>query len=86
MHANPNNGALSNRYFSGAEQDAIDQQIAPETPEFWHAMALLAQKGLRELATFDRDRMTEAERVSTDLMQCTTTSSRWSSSMASTSS
>ena len=44
MHANPNNAALSNRYFSGAEQDAIDQQIGPETPEFWHAMAL-AQKG-----------------------------------------
>jgi uncharacterized protein (DUF885 family)/quercetin dioxygenase-like cupin family protein len=68
MRANPNQAA-STRYFSGAEQDAFEQQLSPETPEFRHARVVLAQKGLKELATFDRARMTESDRVSADLMQ-----------------
>jgi uncharacterized protein (DUF885 family) len=68
MRANPNLAA-STRYFSGAEQDAFEQQLSPETPAFRHARAVLAQKGLKELATFDRARMTDTERVSADLMQ-----------------
>jgi len=68
MRASPNQAAAT-RYFSGAEQDAFEQQIAPETPEFRHARVVLAQKGLRQLATFDRARMGETDRVSADLMQ-----------------
>ena len=68
MRANPNLAA-STRYFSGAEQDAFERQLSPETPAFRHARAALAQKGLKELATFDRARMTDTERVSADLMQ-----------------
>ena len=68
MRANPNLAA-STRYFSGAEQDAFEQQLSPETPAFRHARAALAQKGLTELAAFDRAPMTDTERVSADLMQ-----------------
>jgi len=68
MRANPNLAA-SSRYFTGAEQDAFEQQLSPETPEFRKARAALAQKGLDELARFDRARMSEADRVSADLMQ-----------------
>lgn len=68
IRSNPNQAAAS-RYFSGAEQDAFEQQISPETPEFRHSRVVLAQKGLTELATFDRARMNEGDRVSADLMQ-----------------
>jgi uncharacterized protein (DUF885 family) len=69
MHANPRNLAMSMRYFSGPEQDVVDQQVSLDTPEFWHSMAQLAQKGLRELGTYDRARMTADERVSADLLR-----------------
>ena len=69
MRANPKNVAAATRYFSGDEQDAIEQQVAPETQEFWHSIGLLARKGLRELATIDRAGMTEDERISADLMR-----------------
>src|SRR4029077_20130559 len=61
--------AASTRYFSGAEQEQFEQQLSPETAEFRHARAALAQKVLTELATFDPARMNETERVSADLMK-----------------
>jgi uncharacterized protein (DUF885 family)/quercetin dioxygenase-like cupin family protein len=63
------NQAASSRYFTGAEQEAFEQQLSPETPEFRHTRAVLAQKGLDQLKTFDRARMSETDRVSADLMQ-----------------
>src|SRR4051812_20831912 len=68
MRANPNQAA-SSRYFTGAEQEAFEQQLSPETAEFRRARAAVAQKGLTELATFDRARMSETDHVSADLMQ-----------------
>src|SRR5580765_6505201 len=68
MRSSPNLAAAT-RYFSGAEQDEFEQQLSPETPEFRHKRVVLAQRGLSELAAFDRARMTETERVSADLMQ-----------------
>jgi uncharacterized protein (DUF885 family)/quercetin dioxygenase-like cupin family protein len=68
MRANPNQAA-SSRYFTGAEQDAFEQQLSPETAEFRRGRAALAQKGLDELAKFDRARMSDPDRVSADLMQ-----------------
>ena len=68
VRANPNLAA-STRYFSGAEQDRFEEQLSPETAEYQHGRVLLAQKGLAELATFDRARMSDMERVSADLMQ-----------------
>src|SRR5207248_1236905 len=68
VRGNPNLAA-STRYFTGAEQDAFEQQITPATEQFQHERVALAQKGLAQLATFDRARMTETERISADLMQ-----------------
>jgi uncharacterized protein (DUF885 family)/quercetin dioxygenase-like cupin family protein len=67
IRSNPNQAA-STRYFSGAEQEQFEQQLSPETAEFSHSRAALAQKGLDELAMFDRARMSETERVSADLL------------------
>src|SRR5262252_4617929 len=67
IRGNPNQAA-SSRYFTGAEQEAFEQQLSPETPEFRRARAALAQKGLDELAKFDRARMSDSDRVSTDLL------------------
>jgi len=66
--ANPNLAA-STRYFTGAEQDRFEEQLTPETAEYRHRRIEIAQKGLTELATFDRARMSETERVSAELMQ-----------------
>jgi uncharacterized protein (DUF885 family)/quercetin dioxygenase-like cupin family protein len=68
VRGNPNLAA-STRYFSGAEQDALEQQITPETTEYRQARVVLAKKGLEQLATFDRARMNETDRVSADLLQ-----------------
>src|SRR4030081_209212 len=68
IRANPNQAA-STRYFSGTEQDRFEEQLSPETPEFRHNRVLLAQKGLGELAGFDRARMTDTERGSAGAMQ-----------------
>jgi uncharacterized protein (DUF885 family)/mannose-6-phosphate isomerase-like protein (cupin superfamily) len=68
VRSNPNLAA-GTRYFSGAEQDALEQQLTPATPEYRHSRAVLAQKGLQQLAAFDRARMSETDRVSADLMQ-----------------
>ena len=68
IRANPNQAA-STRYFSGPEQDRFEEQLTPDTADYRHGRIVLAQKGLAELATFDRARMTETERVSAELMQ-----------------
>jgi len=57
------------RYFTGAEQDRLDRQLTPETAEWRRDAVEQARRGLRELATFDRSRMTDAERVSADVMR-----------------
>jgi len=63
------NLAASARYFGGAEQDAFERQIAPETAEYRQSRVALAKRGLDQLATFDRARMNESDRISADLMQ-----------------
>jgi uncharacterized protein (DUF885 family) len=68
MRANPNQ-AVATRYFSGAEQAALDRQLTPETRAWRHARVELARKGLAELASYERARMTHEERVSAALMQ-----------------
>ena len=57
------------RYFTGAEQDRLDRQLTPETAEWRRDTVEQARRGLKELAAFDRSRMTDAERVSADVMQ-----------------
>ncbi len=56
-------------YFSSEAQEALDRQLTPEdTAAFRRETAALARRGLAELALFDRSRMTDAERLSADVM------------------
>jgi uncharacterized protein (DUF885 family) len=68
VRGNPNQ-ATANRYFTGAEQDALERQLTPETRAWRQGRVALARKGLAELAKFDRARMSHDERVSAELMQ-----------------
>ncbi|MEP7308807.1 MAG: DUF885 domain-containing protein [Acidobacteriota bacterium] len=75
MRANPA-FAAEQQYFSGAEQDALDRQLAgtvgafrlPIDPVARDARVALAQRILAQLATFDRARLTAVQRTSVDLM------------------
>ena len=68
VRGNPNQ-ATATRYFSGAEQAALERQLTPETRAWRHGRIELARKGLAELSSLDRSRMTRDERVSAELMQ-----------------
>jgi uncharacterized protein (DUF885 family) len=68
VRGNPNL-ATSSRYFSGEEQDRLEQQLTPETDAYRRARIQLARKGLVQLGTFDHARMTESQQVSADLMR-----------------
>jgi uncharacterized protein (DUF885 family) len=61
--------STSSRYFTGAEQDRLDRQLTPETLEWRRETVEQARRGLKELASFDRSRMTNEERVSAEVMQ-----------------
>lgn len=68
VRGNPNQAAAT-RFFTGAEQDRFERQLTPETAEWWRGRIRLARQGLSELDKFDRARMTDVQRVSTDVMQ-----------------
>jgi uncharacterized protein (DUF885 family) len=68
VRTNPNQ-ATASRYFTGAEQDALETQLTPATPAWREQRRELAQRGLAELARFDRTRLTESQLVSADLMK-----------------
>lgn len=68
VRGNPNQ-AVSARYFTGAEQDQLEQQLTPETLEYRRGRIQLAKQGLAELRRFDRARMTPTQQVSAELMQ-----------------
>jgi uncharacterized protein (DUF885 family) len=60
--------AAAARYFSGPEQDAFERQIEPHTLQHRDAERQLVRKGLAELRSFDRSRMTAAQRLSADIV------------------
>ena len=68
MRADPNRAAAT-RYFSGAEQAALERQLTPETRAWRHQRVELARKGLAELAKFDAARMPHDKRLSAELMR-----------------
>ncbi len=68
VRINPNQ-ATATRYFVGAEQDALESQLTPVTQAWREQRRELARRGLAELARFDRNRLTESQRVSADLMK-----------------
>ena len=68
VRMNPNQ-AIATRYFTGPEQDALETQMTPLTQEWRSRRVELARRGLMELAAFDREQLTETQRVSADLMK-----------------
>jgi uncharacterized protein (DUF885 family) len=68
VRGNPNLAA-STRYFSGEEQDRLERQLTPQSAAWRQERVKLAQRGLAELAKFDRARMTETERVSAEVLR-----------------
>ncbi len=63
------NLAIATRYFTGAEQDRLEQQLTPETLEYRRGRVRLAEQGLTGLKKFSRAAMTPLEQISADLMR-----------------
>lgn len=63
------NLAASTRFFTGEEQRALDRRITPLTAQYRRARLDLAGRGLSELRTFTRDGLSDAQRVSAELME-----------------
>jgi uncharacterized protein (DUF885 family) len=61
--------ATSSRYFTGLVQDRLERQLTPLTNDYRRSRIQLARKGLTELARLDSGKMSEAQRVSAELMQ-----------------
>ncbi len=60
--------ATATRYFSGAEQERLEQQLTPNTRAWTLERIALAQHGLRELGRFDAAKLDESQRISAQLM------------------
>jgi uncharacterized protein (DUF885 family) len=73
VRRNPNL-AISTRYFSGEEQDRLSREITPVSHAHDLETIRIARDGLAELATFDREALTPAQRLSADLMRWQLTS------------
>src|SRR5262249_47342138 len=61
--------ATATRYFTGEEQERLERQLTPRTQAWVRALIQLARRGLADLQTFDRDSMSENQRISADVMQ-----------------
>ena len=60
--------ATATRYFSGAEQDRLEQQLTPNTRAWTLERIALARRGLSELARFDTTKLSDSQRLSAQLM------------------
>ena len=61
--------AIASRYFSGPEQDALESQMTPQTRAWRLERIALARKGIQGLKRFDRSTLSQADRVSAELME-----------------
>jgi uncharacterized protein (DUF885 family) len=68
VRLNPNL-AVSSRYFTGEEQDRLEQQITSYTSEAIAKRRAVARRGIGELARFDRGGLTDVQRLSADLLR-----------------
>ena len=68
VRLNPNL-AVSTRYFSGEEQDRLEQQISSYSDVAERERFAYIQRGLQDLERFDRSGMTDAQRLSADVLQ-----------------
>lgn len=67
VRRDPNLATLT-RYFTGDEQDRLERQLTPQTVEWRRERIARARQGLAQLRRFDRDHLTEAQRVSAEVM------------------
>jgi uncharacterized protein (DUF885 family) len=68
VRLNPNL-AVSTRYFSGEEQDRLERQISSYSDAVERQRLDYIERGRQQLARFDRSRMTDAERLSADVLR-----------------
>ena len=61
--------STGSRYFEGETQAALDRQLTPASEAFQAETVALARRGLAELARYDASRLTDAERVSAEVMR-----------------
>lgn len=66
---NTPNLAVSNRYFAGDEQARLERQLTRLDDGYQKERVERARRGLTSLAQFDRAAMTEAQRLSADVLQ-----------------
>jgi uncharacterized protein (DUF885 family) len=66
---NTPNLAVSNRYFAGDEQARLERQLTRLDDTYQRERVERAQRGLASLSQFDRAAMTEAQRLSADVLQ-----------------
>lgn len=60
--------ATATQYFSGAEQDALDRQLPPNTKAYRAARVAKAKEGLAALAGFDPQSLDAGQRISADML------------------
>ncbi len=63
------NLATSTRYFTGDEQDRLERQLTPQTLEWKRDRIQRARRGITDLKAFNRAALTDAQRISADLME-----------------
>src|SRR6516225_11576080 len=63
VRQNPNQ-AVNARFFSGAEQQALDRQLTPQTDEWGRSRRERARRGLADLARYDFSRLNTMDRRS----------------------
>jgi uncharacterized protein (DUF885 family) len=68
VRGNPNL-ATSARYFTGQDQERLERALTPETEAYRRARINRARRGLADLRKFDRAALTDADRLSADLME-----------------
>jgi uncharacterized protein (DUF885 family) len=68
VRLNPNL-AVATRYFSGEEQDRLEQQISSYTDDAERQRLEYIQRGLAELGRFDRSQLSDAQRLSADVLR-----------------
>jgi uncharacterized protein (DUF885 family) len=61
--------ARRTRYLTGEEQDRLERQLTPWTEAYKRARIALARRGLAELQSLDHATMSDAQRLSADVMQ-----------------
>src|SRR5260370_10099885 len=68
VRSNPNL-ATSARYFTGDEQDRLEQRLTPVGLAYQRSRIQLPRKGLADLKKFDRAKMTAIQKQSAELLE-----------------